>query len=319
LDNISDINGPTLVYSRSAMEWQNSNQPAVCIKEWIDDQAGSIMKFSAPIFSAARIEDLGRVESEMFIVQTPVHLKTNEKEQLEKLIASGKPVMLCGSPANGIDADFLRLVGLSTQDQYPKQDRSDGIINDFNRPLAANILHTFTLHHPYTQNTLDKRTGTEVIYSVCTSPALVRKDNLMIWDAPELVIYTSAGVQRHGIPTDVLLGSASPYALTARLVNEELSKADKFSAYSPDISLPICCGSWTSKSGELTVLLADLEEGLEHSGKEMSSIEMKLPALYSNHTLMNENRGSNTYIIPDNKIRYSLKRGESRLLKFKKY
>ena len=317
LDNIRDINGPTLVYSRSAMEWQCAHQPAIWMKEWIDDLAGSVMKFSAPILSAARIEDLDHIESDMFIVQTPIHLKTNEKEQLEKLIVSGKPVMICGSPANGIDADILHRVGLASSDKSPEQERNVGVINNINHPLAKNCPRTFPLYHPYTNNTINKSVKSEVIYSVANSPALVRKGNLSVWDAPELLIYTSENERTGGIAMDIVLGSTVPYALTARLVNDELSKTDKFSAYSPDMLLPVWCGSWTNKSGELTVLIADLEEGLEHTGKELSSVEIKLPSLYGNHTFMHEKWRSNIFTIPNNQIRYSLKRGESRLLEFK--
>ena len=319
LDNISDVNGPTLVYSRSAMEWQNANEPAVWIKEWIDDQAGSIMKFSAPILSAARIEDLDRIESDMFIVQTPVHLKSNEKERLEQLITSGKPVLLCGSPANGIDTAFLRLVGLSTSDKAPAPERNDGIINNFNHPLATDMPRTFTLYQPYSVNILPRQSATEVIYSVSTSPVLVRKDHLMIWDAPELSFYSALATRREATATDALLGAPAPYALTARLVNDELSKTGAFNACSPDLLLPVWCGSWTMKSGELTVLIADLEEGLEHTGKELSSIEMTLPSSFGNHILMSEKWRSNSYTYPNNLIRYSLRRGESSLLVFKKY
>lgn len=320
LENIHNINGPTLVYSRSAIEWQNENKPAIWMKEWIDDQAASIMKFSAPILSAARIEDLGSVESDMFIVQTPVHLKPNEKEQLEKVISSGKSVMINGSPANGIDVDILRRVGLSTADESPEQERRDGTVNNINHPLATNSPHTFMLYQPYTNNVIDENIGSEVIYSVNNSPALVRKGNLTVWDAPELLLYTHTGGRRGYLSTDVLLGSVAPYALTARLVNDELSKAGKFSVYSPDMTLPVWCGSWTNKSGELTVLLADLEEGLEHTGKEQSFLEMKLPVLYEKNTLMYDKWRYNSFILPPgNMVRYSLKRGESHLLEFKKY
>ena len=317
LNNIRDINGPTLVYSRSAMEWQTANQPEIWMKEWIDDQCGSIMKFSAPILSAACIEDLGRIESDMFIVQTPVHLKTNEKEQLEKLIVSGKPVMICGSPANGIDADILHHIGLTSFDKVPDVERYEGFINNINHPLAANCPRTFLIYQPYTINALDENAKTEVIYSVSNSPALVRKGNLLIWDAPEHLIYTSTGKCRWGLATDELLGSAVPYALTARFVNDELSKTGKFNAFSPDTTLPVWCGSWTNKSGELTVLIADLEEGLEHTGKEQSFIELKIPQMNGTQ-IMYEQWRANSYIISGNMVRYSLRRGESSLLNFKK-
>jgi len=317
VENIREINGPTLVYSRSAMEWQNANQPAVWMKEWLDDQAGSMMKFSAPILSAARLEDIDRIDSDMFIVQTPIHLKAAEKQSLEKVMASGKPVMICGSPANGIDPAILRKVGLRTNDKSPGPEKGAGVVNNINGTLAENCPHVFPLYHPYTNNSLARDANAEVIYSVAGSPALLRKGSLSIWDAPELFIYSSMRGRAETIPTDVLLGSAVPYALAARLVNEDLSKAGKFSARSPDMLLPAWCGSWTTKSGETTILLADIEEGLDHAGKNLPSVEMQLPSSSGSRFIMREKWGAGTYIIPDGLIRYSLRRGESRLLEIK--
>ena len=317
VENIREINGPTLVYSRSAMEWQNANQPAVWMKEWLDDQAGSMMKFSAPILSSARLEDIEHVDSDMFIVQTPIHLKAAEKQSLEKVMASGKPVMICGSPANGIDPGILRAAGLRTSDKSPGPEKGAGVVNDINGTLAENCPHVFPLYHPYANSSLIKDANVEVIYSVSSSPALIRKGSLSVWDAPELFIYSSMRERRDNISTDILLGSAAPYALAARLVNDDLSKAGKFSARSPDMLLPVWCGSWTNKSGELTILLADIEEGLDHAGKDLPLIEMHLPSANGNRFIMREKWSANTCIVPDGLIRYTLRRGESRLLEIK--
>jgi hypothetical protein len=319
LENIKDINGPTLVYSRSAMAWQNANQPAVQMKEWIDDQAGSLMKFGAPILSAARIENLDRVRSEMFIVQTPIHLAAQEKRNLEKLIESGQAVMVLGSPANGVDADILKRIGLFTPDKTLQATRMDGFIDYPAHSIAAGLPRSFLAYQPFSQNRVSGNSGAEVFYSVSRSPALARKKNLILWDAPELRLYASIKNGTVDLPTDELLGSPVPYVLTARLVNEELFKADRFHVSFSDITLPVWCGSWTTKSGNLTVLVADLEEGLEHEGKEIVSFELHLPKKYGQHSLMRGRWRQNRYILQKDTLKHVLRKGESDLLEFGKF
>jgi len=74
------------------------NKPSKTIGEWIDEQAGTLMKWSVPILSITRLEYLPEVESDMFIFQTPVHLKDAEKKSIIKILESGKPTAVFASP-----------------------------------------------------------------------------------------------------------------------------------------------------------------------------------------------------------------------------
>jgi hypothetical protein len=106
--------GPTLVYSRDAMQWQIDHaSPDHDINEWIDEQVGSVIKWPVPILSATRIEWLPKVQSDLFIVQAPSHLSPEHLRTLQQLIKSGHPVALLGSFAGGIDETLLRLAGQS--------------------------------------------------------------------------------------------------------------------------------------------------------------------------------------------------------------
>jgi hypothetical protein len=87
----TEVLGPTLVYNRRAIEWQCANAPDVSIKEWIDEQAAIVIKSSVPILSATRIEYLPQVASDMFVFQTPVHLRPAEKQVVLDLIRKGEP------------------------------------------------------------------------------------------------------------------------------------------------------------------------------------------------------------------------------------
>jgi hypothetical protein len=251
LNNIHNINGPTLVYNRSALEWQNNHQPAIQMKEWIDDQVGSLMKFGVPVLSVARIENIDKIESDLWIIQTPIHLKAAEKQAINNVIASRKPMLLCGSPANGIDPDFQ-----------------------------------------------------------------ASEEKVTLWDPPELSCYVYADNLFHGISTAELLGDLNPYVETARHINEELEQANCLNTWFDDITMPVWYGSWTTRTGKLCVLMASLEEGLDHAGKHVAGIELHLPTGYEHRTMLKELWSGNRYLLSQNPFRYALNKNESRLFEF---
>jgi hypothetical protein len=318
LDNVQEINGPTLVYARSPLEWQMNHKPADLMKEWIDEQVGTLMKWNVPVLSSARIENLDKITSDMFIIQTPIHLKPQEMAYVDQVIASGKPVMIIGSPANGIDKSILKQAGLSTKDTVSDKIESDGSLNGKQGALYAGCENTFNIHQYHTKNVLAKQSDTQVIYSVSGSPALVQNKNLIIWDAPEI----SRNIPgRHGrglVELDEIIGSVTPYAVLSKLVNRELNQSGKFNAVFTNARTPFWCGSWTNKQGELVVLAAELEEGLDHSDKGSVSARICFPAIYQGRTFIADQWGLTRYVAPDNSFNVTLRKGESRLFVIKK-
>jgi hypothetical protein len=105
--------GPTLVYCRSAMEWQARNQPNVSIQEWMDEQFGTVSKWSVPILSITRSEYLGMVNSDLFLYQTPVHLGAAEKTAILANIRNGLPTVIAGGAAGGLDKDIADAAGIT--------------------------------------------------------------------------------------------------------------------------------------------------------------------------------------------------------------
>ncbi|HUB61667.1 MAG TPA: hypothetical protein VL978_13230, partial [Puia sp.] len=114
---VKDVAGPTIIYNRGAMEWQQAHDPGGDIKEWIDEYAGTLMKWSVPIFSAARIEDLPFIHTDLPVLQTPVHLKPGVSTYIQGLIRRGKPVAIVGSPAGGVDPAIAELAGMDSRDR----------------------------------------------------------------------------------------------------------------------------------------------------------------------------------------------------------
>jgi hypothetical protein len=56
--------GPALVYDRAAMEHLATTRPDANVAEWIDDQAGLLMKWGVPVLAASRPEWLGALDGE---------------------------------------------------------------------------------------------------------------------------------------------------------------------------------------------------------------------------------------------------------------
>jgi len=261
------ILGPTLVYCRNAMEWQSKNKPNQSIGEWIDEQAGTLMKWSVPILSITRSEYLPDVESDLFIFQTPVHLNDSEKKQLLKLLKSNKPTAIFASPAGGLDKDISAVLGVTTKDTIINGVKNIGTINYKTDGLFNELPNTFPIFQPFTENKLTN--NSETIYSVNNSPCLIYNKldgkNLIYWNAPELSVNLINSADNYGKSLDQILGSPTPFVLTARLINEVMRvkgfiNVDYIKQYQP-INLSV----WQLKDGSYKVLSGNLEEGINHT------------------------------------------------------
>ena len=73
------------------------------IKERIDDEVASVIKWPVPVLSVTRMEWLPQVKSDLFIVQTPSHLEAEQTAYLIGLIKKGQRIAIFGSPADGVD------------------------------------------------------------------------------------------------------------------------------------------------------------------------------------------------------------------------
>ena len=147
--------GPTLVCSRDSMQWQIAHATSEHdIKEWIDEQSASVMKWPVPILSATRVEWLPQVKSDLFIIQTPSHLAIPSADYIGKLITEGHPIAVFGCPAGGIDPKLTRLGGLRPTDR-PGEDHPIvrlATLTDTSQALAQQIPATFGTYYRLQKN-----------------------------------------------------------------------------------------------------------------------------------------------------------------------
>jgi hypothetical protein len=275
------IYGPTIVYCRSAMEWQSMNKPNETIGEWIDEQAGTLMKWSVPILSITRSEYLPDVESDMFIFQTPAHLKDAEKKNINKILISGKPAAVFASPAGGLDKDISAILGVSTDDTAITETKYIGTINYKTDGIFNSLPNTFPLFQPFAKNILIE--GTEEIYSVNNSPCLfyngLDRKQLIFWNAPEFSENLLNDPDNYGESLDQILGSPTPYLLTARLINEVMKNDGLINTECIEQYHPISLAMWQLKDGSCRIMVGNLEEGINHSADLSAQTILNIPGL----------------------------------------
>ena len=308
-----EIFGPTLVYTRSAMEWQSKNAPAISIKEWIDEQAAIVMKGSVPILSVTRLEYLPQVTSDLFIVQTPVHLQPAEKETLLALIRSGQPVAIWGSPAGGIDPEVAAATGLISTDVQSDPVKESARLGLMDLELSPDIPPEFKLYHPWSRNQASP--GTQVVYSVDRSPALILNRangmNVLTWDPCEYALNVSL---TKTVPTDSLeeiLGSFYPYVMVSRALTQMLREKHRLFGTGNSVLRPVTVHAWRLTDGAIRILVADTEEGLDHSAETAREVTLTLPAGWP--ATFTELRGTGTISAVDGKLRIQLQKSEDRL------
>lgn len=123
--HMTEVYGPTLVYSRTAAQWEADHAtPDRDAKQWLDEQIGSVIKWPVPVLSATRIEWLQQVRADMFILGGISHLNPQESASVHEVAKRGTPLVLVGSPANGIDPALRDLTIHAEQAQSSTSDPS---------------------------------------------------------------------------------------------------------------------------------------------------------------------------------------------------
>lgn len=315
------IYGPTLVYCRSAMVWQSNHKPAATIKEWIDEQAGTLMKWSIPLMSITRSEYLPAIESDMFIFQTPVHLGKVEKENILNILQSGKPSAVFGSPVNGIDKDIASLLGVSTKDSSISEPRFIATLNYQTEGIFKSLPNTFPIFQPFSLNNF--KDGLETIYSVNNSPCLGRNiskgKQLVFWDAPEFSNNLSSFPGRYRGSLDQMLGSPTPYLLTSRLINQVLKENGLSYTEELNQDLPVNYSMWELNDGTTKILAGNLEEGINHKDEHSAHITINLRQVTMEKEVeFVEIWHNEKIIVTDHKLGLHLDQAQTKLFSFRK-
>ena len=282
----TEVFGPTLVYDRPALAWQQAHAPEVFMGEWIDEQAAALLKWGVPILSITRIEYLPRVDADMLILQTPVHLESATKLPVEKWVASGKPLALFGSLSTGIDHDLAELAGVSGGGLKPEAGlKATAVLGSGIGGTASGIPGSFPIYQPASAN--ESAPPAKVVYTVNGSPALTMRTDgtakVVYWDPADLSY--EAFPDWLDIPLVERMGSVYPFVLTARTVADSLKGTGSPFIENIDATTPATVLAWRKSDGTFNVLAAELEEGLSDEARTPFEVRVKLPAAWSNGRL----------------------------------
>lgn len=273
------VDGPTLVYARDAMSHMNATRPEVSIKEWADEQAGFLTKFSVPISSATRIEWVHQVDSDLFYFSAPVHLSDEHRAAVVSMIDAGQPVVIAGTPGGGIDPLILERAGVSSDGAYP----SDWILEaDRVSPRHSDLPERFAIRQHFTRNAADD--DVDVVYAVDGSPVLTRRDVLLLWDPCDvkhrLVVYSGKwDFGRHAVDesTPNLMGSPFGYVMAAREINRLLAEAGHVAVTARAWDDTMAVTSWVSGDGARRVLVGETEEGFRETTDGDWNVRVSVP------------------------------------------
>jgi hypothetical protein len=265
-----EVYGPTLVYNRAASEWLMATDPGREIGQWIDDVAGAVMEWPVPLLSAARLENLPRLDLELPILQTPVQIGAPGVAALLDRMATGRPVAIFGSPAGGIDTAVAREAGLVSADPGRGAAGRRGAVLTPVPGVTDGLPAVFDLYQPLAHNVAG--TAATVVHAVEGSPTLVlRLDGgrrILVWDPPDL----EAGPAGGGALT------AGPFAwvTVARALSLWLSEGAGPWVERIEPDQPVSLAAWGLADGSRRVLVGNLDDG-DGTGRR---VDVSLPAAW---------------------------------------
>lgn len=281
----TEIYGPTLVYSRKSNQWQIEHAtPDHDVKEWLDEQLGSVIKWPIPVLSATRLEWLPKVSSDLFIIQTPSHLSARETDYVEKLIGRGHPIAIFGSPDRGINPALAKLAGLSASSgpsasgprlgAKPRIADVDGQLAQ----LATGIPRHFAIEDRPGANRLSN--GATAVYSIAKESQLsintFQHRKVVVWDPPEFEDVCCKPLR------EIWGGSGGAYALTTAALNLLLASQGSLHALQIDLNQTMNISAWRTRDGRIRVLAGNLEEGLRDDSDLSRHATLVLPAAWEN-------------------------------------
>lgn len=305
----TEVFGPTLVYSREAMQWQIDHaSPGHDISEWIDEQAASVIKWPVPILSVTRLEWIPDIQADLFLVQTPSHLSSSHLVSLQQLIKSGQPIAIFGG-SEGIDPTLLALAGLQVGGTTAR--------GKLEKCSATNLAPAFLRNADITFSTYcypgDGSASAEarVIYKASNSPRLTLDTTgvkrVAVWNPPDL---RPLG----GVPlSDIWGNTGTPYALAAGAINQLLEKSAKLHATQIDLRQTMNVAAWRTNGGTFHILAANLEEGVRDDADMERRSTLVLPQSWPASPWKDVWTG-NPFFLKSALLDIDLKQGESILI-----
>jgi hypothetical protein len=305
----TEVFGPTLVYSRDAMQWQIEHAtPNHDVNEWIDEQAASVIKWPIPILSSTRLEWIPRVKSDLFVLQTPSHLSPPHLASLHKLILSGQPVAILGR-FEGVDQSLLRLASLRASPTVGSGPPQLCAATTRAPEVVKNIAIDFNAY--CRPETASASADARVVYMVQDTPRLTLDTSdgrrIVVWSPPD---FRSPG----SFPLSQIWGNTgAPYALAAGALNDLLKMNSALHVSEIDLRQTMNISAWRISDGTVRVLAANLEDGLRDDADLSRHTTLALPKSWPGAAWKNAWTGDK-FVLDNSLLNIDLEQATSALL-----
>ena len=255
---LEHVHGPALVYDRGAMEGITATCPDENLAEWIDDQAGLVMKWGVPILGCTRTEWLAVSDGSdrPLVAQVPDPTSAHPE-----LLAA--PMLAVFGRADAIAADVVDALGIR-----PTSERIDADfwVCDGDRADVPPADRPYLPTHVAVEPTDDAT----VHYSSRRTPIITTRGPRLWWQPTDWSEPFSPYLPKFQI------GSTFPAYLVATLMTELLADGGSMHLVPPPYPTPIAFHAWRSHGAD-HILLGNLETGEFGDSRTTRTATVRLP------------------------------------------
>jgi len=249
---LEEVYGPILVLDRSAVAHKAATQPAANASEWVEDQAGMLLKWGTPIMAASQPRWLPK--------RCPEGLLWQLAHDLGDL--PDGPVVVTGR-ADLVDPAMLTRAGVEiTNEALPSGYR-------LGHPSSDDLPSEERVHLPervVIRPAEDVWTG----YDSDGTPLLVGREGYFYWQPPDL-----ADPGNPLLPHSQI-GTVSPYVEVARLLGRQARAQHGIGVEPVAVHEPVTVSCWRS-GGRVHILLGNLESGWIGDSRFARTLRLSLP------------------------------------------
>ena len=240
-DRLEHVFGPALVYDRAAMQRMSSGDPSGNIGEWIDDQAGLLMKWGLPVLSATRADWVHATgDGRTLISQAP-----NPDDDHRGLVRAGAYAVF--GRADAIDAAVANDLGVRPTARCIRADfwvgcGDRGDVPPFDRPYVPEHV------------AVDVDDDVEVHYWTRETPLVTTRGDRVWWQPSDWSEPFNQFVPKYQV------GSTYPAYRVATLLHDIAARRGQAHVAAVERPQPIAFHAWRS-GGVDHVLIGNLETG----------------------------------------------------------
>lgn len=237
---LEQVYGPSLVYDRQAMAVLATSRPDANVGEWIDDQAGLLMKWGVPVLSATRSEWLARIgRARQLIAQPPTPDSAPALAEFDDIAVFG-------------DADAIAVATATALGVHPTGERVEA---DF-WVSGDDLGQAPPYDRPYLPEHAAVRVDNDVSvhYASEHTPLVTTREGRLWWQPTDWSEPFNQFLPKYQ------LGSTYPAYLVASLLSRRSAARRRTHAVDVSRPCPVAFHVWRS-GGRVHVLLGNLETG----------------------------------------------------------